>query len=260
MVLTDTHAHLYSSKFDIDRPDMMERAFRSGVERIFLPNIDSGNIAAMLDLCQAYPGKCFPMMGLHPCSVRNNVEDELAIAEDWLFRKETPVPFVAVGEIGIDLYWDKSTLDLQRQAFERQINWAKKLNLPVVIHARDAFDEIFEVTDRLHDDNLRGIFHCFTGTAEHARKIMSYRSFLMGIGGVVTFKKAGLDLVVADIPMEYLVLETDAPYLAPSPHRGKRNESGYLTHVAHKLAKIKGLSPEEVATLTTENSKRMFGV
>lgn len=256
MQLTDTHTHLYSSQFDEDRNEMISKCFDNNITRLFLPNIDKTSVKGMMELVEKYPENCFPMIGIHPCSVTENWEDELAEYEKML--KTTK--FYAIGEIGIDLYWDKSTLEIQQKAFEAQIILAKKEKLPIVIHARDSFDEIFEIIDKHNDENLTGIFHCFTGNLEQANKIIDYKGFMIGIGGVVTFKNAGLDKVVAEIPMKYLVLETDSPYLAPHPNRGKRNESSYLKLIAEKIADIKGISNEQVAEITTENSKVVFGI
>jgi len=256
MQLTDTHTHLYSSQFDEDRNEMISKCFDNNITRLFLPNIDKTSVKGMMELVEKYPENCFPMIGIHPCSVTENWEDELAEYEKML--KTTK--FYAIGEIGIDLYWDKSTLEIQQKAFEAQIILAKKEKLPIVIHARDSFDEIFEIIDKHNDENLTGIFHCFTGNLEQANKIIDYKGFMIGIGGVVTFKNAGLDRVVAEIPMKYLVLETDSPYLAPHPNRGKRNESSYLKLIAEKIADIKGISNEQVAEITTENSKVGFGI
>ncbi len=255
MILTDTHTHLYSSQFDEDRDEMLERAFEKGVERIFLPGIDSESIENMLELEKKYPNNCFAMMGLHPCSVKENYQEELAIVEGWLGKRD----FCAIGEIGIDLYWDKSTLGIQQNAFRTQINWAKEKNLPFVIHCRDAFDEIFEIMDELNDDNMRGIFHCFTGSLEQAQHIINYSGFKLGIGGVVTFKNAGLDKVVEQVDIKHLVLETDSPYLAPTPYRGKRNESSYLYNIADRVSDLHQMSIEKVAEITTANSKEVFG-
>jgi TatD DNase family protein len=254
-MLIDTHSHLYLPQFDEDRAYMLARAKAAGVEKILLPNIDLDSIGPMLDLCRMNPDLCIPMMGLHPCDVKENF---LEVLPHMRAHFETG-NFIAVGEIGIDLYWDKTTLPVQVEAFEIQINWAKDLGLPIVIHARDAFDEIFEVLDRIHDARLRGVFHCFTGTADHARKIMDYGNFYMGIGGVLTYEKSGLDAVVKDIPMDYLMLETDSPFLSPKPYRGKRNESAYVKFVAEKLAGIKGLSLQEVAQATSNNADNLFG-
>lgn len=256
MGLIDTHAHLYSQKFDEDRDVVMKRAFEEGVEKIFLPNVDSESIEGMFALEAAYPDQCYALMGLHPCSVQENSYDkELKIVEKWLGERT----YKAVGEIGIDLYWDKSTLEIQKKAFRQQINWAKSLNIPIVIHARDSLDEIIEIVKEEKDERLTGIFHCFSGTLEHAQQIMDLE-FYMGLGGVLTFKKSGLDKIVKDIPMEHLVLETDAPYLSPTPNRGKRNESSYIRYVASKLAAVKGLSEESVAEITTKNALTVFKV
>ena len=255
MILTDTHTHLYSSQFDEDRTEMIQNSIDRGISRLFLPNIDSSSIDGMLALEQEFPKNCFAMMGLHPCSVNGNYKEELALTEEWLNKHD----FCAVGEIGIDLYWDKSTLGIQQDAFKIQINWAKERNLPFVIHCRDAFDEIFEIMDELNDDKMRGIFHCFTGTLEQANHIINYGGFKLGIGGVVTFKNAGLDKVVEQIDMKHLVLETDSPYLAPTPFRGKRNESSYLINIAEKISELHQVSLEEVAKITTANSKEVFG-
>ena len=256
MILTDTHAHLYAEQFDNDRDDTIKRAIDQGISRIFLPNIDVESIDPLMDLSRAYPAHCFPMMGLHPCSVGEGFESDLALIESSLSKNT----FYAVGEIGIDLYWDASTLPWQQEAFRRQIGWAKASGLPIVIHCRDAFDEIMEILDEVNDEQLKGIFHCFTGNREQAEKIIGYGNFKLGIGGVVTFKNAGLAEVVAGIAPEHIVLETDAPYLAPHPYRGKRNESSYLMEVAMKVAGIYERSLEEIARITTENSRQIFGI
>lgn len=255
MILTDTHTHLYSSQFDEDRSEIIHTAIGKGIERFFLPNIDSSSINGMLTLEKEFPNNCYAMMGLHPCSVKENYKEELALSEKWLNKRS----FCAIGEIGIDLYWDKSTLAIQQDAFRTQINWAKERNLPFVIHCRDAFDEIFEIMDELNDDKMRGIFHCFTGTLEQAKHIISYGGFKLGIGGVVTFKNAGLDNVVEKIDLKHLVLETDSPYLAPSPYRGKRNESSFLINIAERISDLHQISLEEVTKITTSNSKEVFG-
>jgi len=255
-MLTDTHAHLYAEQFDNDRTEMLQRAFDAGVSRIFLPNIDQASISGMMALAEAYPEKIWPMIGLHPCSVNEDVEQDLAWVQSWLEKGK----FVAVGEIGMDLYWDKTHIEQQKFALQQQTIWAKEKGLPVILHTREAFDEIFTVMDQLNDQQMRGIFHCFTGTVEQANHIIEYGDFYLGIGGVLTFKKSGLDQILKEIPLEYMVLETDAPYLSPTPHRGKRNESAYLTLVAEKLAEVKGVSVEEVARITTENSQKIFGI
>jgi TatD DNase family protein len=256
MILTDTHTHLYADQFNEDREAMLQRAFNNGIERIFLPNIDRSSIEGMLKMQTQYPKNCFPMMGLHPCSVDGEVEKELALVKEWLDKGG----FCAVGEIGIDLYWDKTFFKQQQHAFRQQINWAKEMGLPIVIHARDSFDEIFKIVDELNDERLTGIFHCFTGTIEQAEKIINYGGFKMGIGGVVTFKNAGVDKVVQQIDLKHLVLETDSPYLAPAPNRGKRNETSYLLNIADKISDLHEISVAEVARITTENSKEVFGI
>ncbi len=255
MLLTDTHAHLYSGKFSGDRDEMMKRAFDAGITRIFLPAIDSESHDDLLALADAYPENCFPMMGLHPTSVTpETAERELAEIE----ARHAQRKFVAVGEIGIDLYWDKTHLTLQQDAFARQIDLAKKLDLPVIIHSRSAFNECYEIVKEKQDGTLRGIFHCFSDGVPEAEKVAALGGFYMGIGGVVTFKNSGLDKVVEHFGLEQFVLETDAPYLAPVPYRGKRNESSYIVHVAGKIAEIKNLPVEEVARVTTENSRQLF--
>ncbi len=254
-MLTDTHTHLYSNAFDGDRATMMKRAFEAGIERFFIPAIDSGHTEAMYALENEYPNNVFLMMGLHPTSVKENFEEELAHVEEQFKKRD----FFAVGEIGIDLYWDKSTLEIQKTAFKKQIQLAKKHKLPIVIHCREAFDEIFEVLETEKDDDLFGIFHCFTGTFEQAQKAISY-NMKLGIGGVVTFKNGKIDTFLNQIPLEHIVLETDSPYLAPAPYRGKRNESSYLRLVCKKLAEVYGVSEEEIAKVTTENSKKIFGI
>lgn len=253
MRLIDTHTHLYLEQFDEDRDEMIRRALDSGVEQFFLPNIDSSSITKMLELEEAYPGRCFAMMGLHPCSVKENFEEELAIVRDWLDER----PFCAVGEIGIDLYWDKTFLEQQKEAFLQQAEWAKELGVPIVIHSREATDILIELTEQIKDERLRGVFHCFSGTEEQARRITEL-GFFLGIGGVLTFKNAGLDKVMEKIGLEHVVLETDAPFLAPVPYRGKRNESAYVRLVAEKLAALKGVSFREVAETTSRNAGQLF--
>lgn len=256
MYLIDTHSHIYQPAFDEDTDAMMQRALEAGVKKILLPNIDIESVECVHRLCDAYPEVCYPMMGLHPCDVKENYKEVL----DTLYTNFAKRKYVAVGEIGIDLYWDKTTLPYQIEAFKIQINWAKELQLPIVIHARESFDEIFAVLDEVNDDRLTGVFHCFTGMIEQAQKVIAYNGFIMGIGGVLTYEKSGLDKVVAELPMEYLVLETDSPYLTPKPHRGKRNESANTRIVAEKLAQVKNTSLDEVMRITTENAERMFGV
>lgn len=254
MYFIDTHTHLYSTEFDTDRTEVVENAIKAGVKTLLLPNIDVASIEPMYSLCAEFPQNCFPMMGLHPGYVNENWENDLAQIKQALFEKKN----YALGEIGMDLYWDKTFIEEQKKAFRIQIEWAKELNLPIVIHAREAFDEIFEILDELNDATLTGVFHCFTGTLEQAHKIQSYGGFYLGIGGVLTYKKSELPTVLAEIPLEQLVLETDAPYLPPTPHRGKRNESQFLLHVAEKVAEVKNCSLMEVARITSENAEKLF--
>lgn len=254
MHFVDTHTHLFSPSFDEDRTEIVQRAIKAGVETLLLPNIDVESIEPMYNLCTQFPENCFPMMGLHPGSVDEKWEENLAIIQKNLFERKN----CAVGEIGMDLYWDKTFVNEQAETFRRQVNWAKELNLPIVIHAREAFDEIFAIVDELNDERLTGVFHCFTGTLEQAKKIQNYGGFKLGIGGVLTYKKAGLDEILKDVDMSELILETDSPYLPPTPHRGKRNESAYLLHVAEKLADVKGISLAEVAKITSKNANELF--
>lgn len=233
---------------------MMKRATDAGVSKIFLPNIDLESLPRLLSLSDKFPGICYPMLGLHPCDVKENYVEVLNTMRPIFAERN----FIAVGEIGIDLYWDKTTLDIQIEAFKIQCAWAKEMALPIVIHARDSFDEIFSVMDEIHDERLFGVFHCFTGNTQQAQKVMSYGNFLMGIGGVLTYEKSGLDSVVKDIPMEFLVLETDSPFLTPKPFRGKRNESGYVKFVAEKLSALKGISFEELIAITGKNALQLF--
>ena len=254
-MITDTHTHLYSDQFDEDRNEMILRAKNAGVSRFFIPAIDSSTSEAMFQLEKNYPKDVFLMMGLHPTSVNENYEEELEFVKNWIDKR----PFFAIGEIGIDLYWDKSFLKQQQEAFKTQIQWAKEKKLPIVIHCREAFDEIFEVLKTEKSDDLRGIFHCFTGTKEQALQAISY-NMKLGIGGVVTFKNGKIDQFLHEIDLKHIVLETDAPYLAPVPYRGKRNESAYITNVIDKLVDIYGLSFKEIAKITTQNSKEVFGI
>ncbi|NVK53570.1 MAG: TatD family hydrolase [Flavobacteriaceae bacterium] len=252
-MITDTHTHLYSEQFDEDRAAMMQRAKDAGVSRFFIPAIDSSYTERMLDLEQKFNKEVFLMMGLHPTSVKENYKEELTHVKKWIDKKD----FVAIGEIGIDLYWDKTFLPQQQEAFRIQIQWAKEKNLPIVIHCRDAFDEIFDILETEKDDQLFGIFHCFTGTFEQAQKAISY-NMKLGIGGVATFKNGKIDKFLNQIDLKHIVLETDAPYLAPTPYRGKRNESSYITQIIEKLAAIYGKTFEKIAQITTQNSKEIF--
>jgi TatD DNase family protein len=250
----DTHTHLYAEEFNSDRKQLINKAINNGIGKFYLPNIDSTSIEGMLALEKEYPERCFAMMGLHPCSVNESVEKELEIVKDWLAKRK----FYAVGEIGIDLYWDKTFFAQQQHAFRTQIQWALDYNYPVVIHCRESFDEIYEILISF-SQLPKTIFHCFSGNAEQAKKILDLGNFKLGIGGVLTFKNSGLDKVVEQTNLEHLVLETDAPYLAPVPFRGKRNEPSYMLEVARKLAQIKNVSTTEVEEITTRNAEFIFG-
>lgn len=253
-MLIDTHTHLFVEAFDTDRKEIVQKAIDSGVEKLLLPNIDVDTISAMNNLVEEFPQNCFPMMGLHPSSVKEDWEEQLAVVEKELFSNK----YVAVGEIGMDLYWDKTFVQQQEEAFRRQVNWAKELKIPIAIHARDAFDEIFKVLDELNDDSLTGVFHCFTGSVEQANHALSYGGFKLGIGGVLTYKKAGLDETLKSVPLEALILETDSPYLPPVPFRGKRNESAYIIHIAEKLTDVYNVSLKEIERITTQNAIELF--
>ena len=254
-MITDTHTHLYSEQFDDDRNEMIQRAKNVGVSRFFIPAIDSSYTERMLSLEKNHPNDVFLMMGLHPTSVKENYQEELAHVKEWIDKRN----FYAIGEIGIDLYWDKTFLTQQQEAFRTQIQWAKEKKLPIVIHCRDAFDEIFEVLEAEKGDDLFGIFHCFTGTLEQAEKAISY-NMKLGIGGVATFKNGKIDKFLNQIDIKHIVLETDSPYLAPTPYRGKRNESSYITNVVDKLIGIYGITFDEISEITTQNSKDIFSV
>ena len=254
MTFIDTHAHLYSSKFDSDRSDMVQRAISASITRIYLPNIDAESIDSMLALEAAFPDNCFAMMGLHPCSVQpDTYEIELALVEKWLGQRS----WAGIGETGIDLYWDKTTLGIQQIAFARQCEWAKDLNRPIIIHSRVANRESIELVRQAQDGRLRGIFHCFSGSLEEAKEMIDL-GFMLGIGGTLTYPKSELPAVLREIPLEHLVLETDAPYLPPVPHRGKRNESAFLRHTADVLSETKILPIATIARITTANALRMF--
>ena len=249
----DTHAHLYAEEFESDRNEVIERAFEAGVGQVFLPNIDLASIDSMFRLVDRYPERCFPMMGLHPCYVKADYKDVLQKMEAFLYKRA----FCAVGEIGMDLYWDKSFKKQQEEAFYIQAEWAINRSLPIVIHSREATEELIGMIKNVNDARLHGIFHCFGGSLEEAQQIIDL-GFLLGIGGILTFKKSGLDKTLMHVPLEHLVLETDSPYLAPTPYRGKRNESSYIPLIAKKLSDLKGISLEEVATITTNNAWRIF--
>ncbi|WP_417888628.1 TatD family hydrolase [Xanthomarina gelatinilytica] len=255
MIITDTHTHLYSEAFADDRNEMIQRAIDAGVSRFFIPAIDSTYTEAMLQLEKDFPLHVFLMMGLHPTSVKENYQEELALVEALLAKRD----FYAIGEIGIDLYWDTSTLEIQKKAFKHQIQLAKKYKLPIVIHCRDAFDDIFEVLEEEKSDDLFGIFHCFTGTLEQAKRAISF-NMKLGIGGVVTFKNGKIDQFLNLIDLKHIVLETDSPYLAPKPYRGKRNESSYIIKVLEKLSELYALPQEKITEITTQNSKDIFKI
>lgn len=254
MQLVDTHCHLYLEDFDADIQQVIEQAAEEAVTHFYLPNIDSSSIERLYALENRFPGKCFAMMGLHPCSVKENVMEELLLVEQQLARRK----FCAVGEIGLDFYWDRTFVEQQYNAFRRQIQWALEYNLPIVIHSRDSMDECISVVREFSGRGLRGIFHCFGGSYEQAIQIIE-TGFLLGIGGVVTYKKAGLDQVLDKIDLKHIVLETDAPYLTPVPFRGKRNESRYLRYIAERIAEIQSKSVEEIASVTTANALQLFG-
>lgn len=253
MKFIDTHAHIYDSQFDEDISEVLEKCREAGVGHIYMPNIDHTSIDGMLELEHRYPEQCIPMMGLHPTSVKKNFEKELYIVEEWLHSRH----FAAVGEIGLDYYWDTSFAEQQREAFRIQIGWAKEFGLPIVIHTRDSFEDSIEIVEELHDDRLSGVFHCFTGTADEAKRIKEV-GFYVGLGGVSTFKNGGMDKVIPDIPAEQIVLETDSPYLAPVPHRGKRNEPTYIPLIAKKIAEYRQTDIEAIAEITTSNATALF--
>jgi len=253
--LIDTHTHVYLSQFDHDRPEVVDRAAQAGVGRMLMPNIDSHTAGDLLKVARRFPGRCLPMMGLHPTSVKASWETELDLIEKW-FDRET---FVAVGESGIDLYWDKSYLDQQKTSLERHIDWAIRFKLPLVLHSRNSLKELFDVLEAHRQKKLGGVFHCYPGGPEDAKKAIDL-GFMLGIGGVVTYKNSRMAEVVAAVGLKHIILETDAPFLAPVPFRGKRNESAYLRHVAEKVAEITGTSVDEVAQTTTANARRLFAL
>ena len=256
-MLIDTHSHLFVEEFTEDLPQVMERARKAGVSYIFMPNIDSTTIDAMLSVCRDYSGFCYPMIGLHPTSVNESYEQELAVVHKYL---STSNEFVAIGEIGLDLYWDKTFLKEQILAFEKQIEWALEYDLPIVIHSREAFEYIYKVMEPYKKTPLTGIFHSFTGTSEEAAKLLEFEGFMLGINGVVTFKKSTLPETLTTVPLERIVLETDSPYLAPVPNRGKRNESANVKDTLMKVAEIYQITPEYVAGVTSVNALKVFGI
>lgn len=253
MNITDTHIHLYADEFDADRNSLITDAVNKGVKRFFIPNIDSASFEGLYRVCDEFPENCFPMMGLHPCSVKENYKEELSKVEIEFSKRK----FYAVAEIGIDLYWDKTFVTQQEDAFRTQIHWAAERKLPIVIHSRNSTEEIINILKEYSNLSLSGIFHCFSGTIEQSQEIISM-GFYLGIGGVVTFKNSGLDKVIEKINLENIVLETDAPYLAPVPFRGKRNEPSYILNVLKKISEIKNISPEEIAAITTKNAEKIF--
>ena len=257
MKFIDTHTHLYSDQFNEDRTLVVQNAINVGVDTILLPNISSKYTKGMLDLCAEFPENCFPMMGLHPCDVTSeNIAEELKHVEEELAKRK----YIAVGEIGLDLYWDKSTLEIQKKAFIHQVKLAKKHKLPIAIHVRESFAEAIELIEELNDENLRGVFHCFTGNVEDAQTVVNLGGFYLGIGGVLTFKNSGLDKTIVKIDLQHLILETDSPYLAPVPFRGKRNESKYILNIAEKVAEVHQTSIQKIAETTTLNAKNLFGL
>ena len=252
----DTHTHIYLKDFDEDRKQIIKECLDSGVNKLLLPNIDKSSIADVIKTCELYKDICYPMVGLHPCYVKDAYKNDLNYLKPIIKTIDT----IAIGEIGIDLYWDKSNLENQRKAFMTQINWAKEFKLPIVIHARDSYNEIFEVLDQLNDENLKGIFHCFSSTLEDADRILNYGGFKLGIGGVVTFKNSGLDKVVKNVDIKNIVLETDSPYLTPTPFRGTRNKSSYIPIIANKLSDIYEISSEEIGNITSKNAREIFNI
>jgi TatD DNase family protein len=253
MTWIDTHAHIYSDEFNSDRDDMLRKSEEAGIAKIFMPNIDHSSIDSMMELEAKNPSRCFSMMGLHPCSVKKNFEKELYLAEDWLNKRK----FSAVGEMGTDLYWDKTFWFQQQEAFKIQVQLAKKHKLPVVIHSRESIDETIALLQPFVDESLTGIFHCFSGSLEQAKKIIDM-NFYLGIGGVATFKNGGLDKVLPEIALDRIVLETDSPYLAPVPHRGKRNEPAYIPLIAQKICDFKKITLEELSKATNANASKIF--
>lgn len=256
MSIIDTHSHIYSEQFDGDREEMLTRAFDAGVKTILMPNIDVNTIGNMLEIEDRYPQNCFSMMGLHPTSVSADYHNQLKVMEGWLSKRN----FLAIGEIGIDLYWDKTFIKEQIDAFRIQLEWARDRSIPIVIHVREAFDEIFHVLDSVSLEGIFGVFHSFTGNVEQAKKVLNYSCFKLGINGVLTFKNSTLDDVVCQFGLENFVLETDAPYLTPVPYRGKRNEPSYLQYIINKFADIYNISNQEVIEATTQNASVLFNL
>ena len=257
MKFIDTHTHLFASEFNDDIDIVVKNAINSGVSKMLLPNIDSSTTNNMLQLCNKYPKHCFPMIGLHPCSVKkDNIDKEILHVEEMLNKNK----FIAIGEIGLDLYWDKSTLSYQKVAFESQIKLAKKHQLPIVIHVRDSFNEAIEIVEKLNSASLSGVFHCFTGNIQEAKRIINLENFYLGIGGVVTFKNGGINKIINQISLDNIILETDSPYLTPTPFRGKRNESKYLVNIAQKISEIYEIDINEIANKTSSNAINLFKI
>lgn len=254
-MLIDTHSHIYSEEFNGEIDDVVKRSLEAGVQKILLPNIDSSSIKRMMELSDNYSNVCFPMIGVHPTSVNEDFEEELEVVEYWLSKRK----FYGIGEIGIDLYWDKSFLEEQVYVFRRQLAFAQRYDLPLSIHIRDSFDVVYETITKNYFEGMRGVFHCFTGTAEQAKKVIDL-GFKIGVGGIVTFKNAGIDKMIAELNPENLILETDAPYLAPTPFRGKRNESSYLVHIANKVSEIFNTTTQAIEETTSQNAIKLFGI
>ncbi|MFD2203948.1 TatD family hydrolase [Shivajiella indica] len=253
MQYIDSHVHIYSKKYDDDRDEVIRRSVENGVGKLYMPNIDEESIDAMLEAEMRYPGICIPMMGLHPCDVKKGFEKQLYVMEDWINKRE----FAGIGETGLDLYWDKTFFEEQKDALRIQIEWAKQKKWPIILHCRESMDETIQIVKEGKSEDLKGIFHCFSGTIDQAKEIIDL-GFLLGIGGVVTYKNGGLDKILPELGLKHLVLETDGPYLAPVPHRGKRNSSEYIPLIAERIAEITQRDPEEVARVSTENSNRIF--
>lgn len=254
-MLIDTHSHIYSEDFNDDIDEVLQNAYNNDIRKIVMPNIDSGTIKRLIDLSNSYPHICYPLMGLHPTSVSTDYKQELAAVEYWMDKNK----FYGIGEIGIDLYWDTKYVEEQKDAFRYQIKLAKSKDLPIVIHVRDSFKEVFQIVKEEQDGSLKGIFHCFSGDEDAAKKVIDV-GFLLGIGGVITFKNSNLGEVLKKIDLKHMVLESDAPYLAPEPRRGRRNESAFLVYTAQKLAEYKDITLKEVADLTTANARQLFGI
>jgi len=254
-MLIDTHSHIYSTDFTQDRDEVIQRAYSNDVRKIILPNIDSSTVKNLLDMVDTYPHICIPLMGLHPTSVNNDYKEELQLVEYWLKKRK----FYGIGEIGIDLFWETAFLEEQTKAFRFQLELARQYMLPVVIHVRDSFDEVYKVLTEPNDKKLTGVFHSFTGTFDQAQLIIAL-GFKIGVGGIVTFKKSGMDQIISKIDPSNLILETDSPYLTPVPFRGKRNESSYLVYIAQKIAELHQMTVGDIAKITTENARKLFGI